>query len=98
MRDDLHQVFDFITAEDGDIMLLIQKVEGEPESPAFEIDKNERSLWLHRSQNNSIELQEIDEEMLNKLLNMKKILVCEMNMPSSAENYDPEYIYEAVKL
>ena len=98
MKDDLHHVFDFITAEDGDIMLLIQKVEGEPESPAFELDKQEKSLWLHRGPNTSIELQDIDEEIMGKLLNMNKILVCEMNAVPSVENPDPEYIYEAVKL
>ena len=98
MDDDLHQVFDFITAEDGDLMLLIYKMDGEPKSPAYEVDKNEKSIWLHRSENNSVELQDINEEILNKLLNINKILVCEMNMPSGLENSEPEYIYEAVKL
>ena len=97
MAEDLHQVFDFVVAEDGDLMLLIYKIEDEPTSPAFELDKEKKTLWLHRG-SNSVELQDINEDILNKLLKMQKLLVCEMNMPTDMENSEPEYIYEAVKL
>ena len=93
----MHQVFDFVIAEDGDLMLLIYKIEGEPTSPAFEVDKEKKMLWLHRG-SNSVELQDINEDILDKLLKMQKLLVCEMDIPAEGESSEPEYIYEAVKL
>ena len=98
MVQDLHQVFDFVTAQDGDLMLLIYKTDGEPNSPSFEVDATEGSLWLYRNKNNNIMLNPIGEDIISKLLKMQKLLVCEMKFPDDVENSEPEYIYEAVKL
>jgi len=98
MAEDLHKVFDFLIADDGDMMLLVHKIDGEPKTPAFEVDKKEKTLCLYRSRNSTVELQEIDEKIIDKLLNMPKLLVCEMNAPAVEENSEPEYVYEAVRI
>ena len=98
MLQDLHQVFDFVTAQDGDLMLLIYKTDGEPNSPAFEVDVKEGSLWLYRNKNSSIKLNPVDKDIISNILKMQKLLVCEMKFPDDMENSEPEYIYEAAKL
>ena len=66
--------YDFIVNEDDEIMLLIYARQTVPQTPVLELNLDEQTAFLYRSENDGIALSDISEDILDSLCDYDKIL------------------------
>lgn len=89
------QTFDFLINEEDEVMLLLYQQEGEPENPRIELNSEEKSAILHRSENEKLMLSDIPEEVFDSLDDTDKLMVCELSAEENEEDTKIVYAYEA---
>ena len=70
---------DFMENEKGEILLAIPETENEPNSPTLSFNKDASIAILNRNQNQKLEIKNIHPDIRGKLLEIKEILVTEVN-------------------
>lgn len=89
-------VYELLENDTGDIMVLIFGDEQMPESPSFYLDEQNKLIELTRNPNSAVLIEGLQPESIEKLRNITKLYVCEMQYN---ENPDEEnkilYAYAA---
>ena len=87
--------YDFIVNEDDEIMLLIYARQTVPQTPVLELNLDEQTAFLYRSENDGIALSDISEDILDSLCDYDKILVCELSQEENDDDTEIVNVYEA---
>lgn len=87
--------FDFIINDEDEVMLLLYQREGEPYNARIELYNDDRSAILFRNDVDSIEMQDIPEDVLDSLQDADKLLVCELSQEEDEADTKIVFAYEA---
>ena len=95
MAKGLHNLFDFVTTDSGELTLLLFKTKDEQLKPHIELEKETNTLWLYRNDDDILGLSGIEPKIITELASRKKLLVCEMTSPPTEKDSEIAYVYEA---
>lgn len=88
--------FEFIVTEEEDIMLLIYARKGNPENPAVEINLQNKTVILHRNQDDIVTLENVADDTLAILKEETALLIAEVAPTENPEENEVKQVYEAV--
>lgn len=92
MTKDNSNFYDFIISEDDEIMLLLYARDSKPQNPRIEVNLDNKSATLYRSENDGVSIEDISDEILDILYETDKLLICEL---SNTDNEDDTQIVNA---
>ena len=95
MTDDKFETYDFLINEEDEAMLLLYVREGEPKDSTIELDIENKSAILTRCENDTIEIQNIPDDVFDSIQESDKLMVCELSMEESEDDTEIVYAYEA---
>ena len=95
MNEEELQTFDFLINDEDEVMLLLYQQEGEPKNPRIELNPEEKSAILHRTENEELMLSDIPENVFDSLDDADKLMVCELSAEENEEETQIVYAYEA---
>lgn len=79
-------MYDILSNDNGEIIIIIEKQDGEPQNSRFYLDEENNSLCIRRHDKNEIELKNISEEEMEILKSVSQFLIIEIE--------DEEVVYE----
>lgn len=95
MNEEELQTFDFLINDEDEVMLLLYQQEGEPKNPRIELNPEEKSAVLNRTENEELMLSDIPEDVFDSLDDADKLMVCELSAEENEEDTQIVYAYEA---
>lgn len=87
--------FDFVVNDEDEVMLLLYAGASEPSNPRIVLNSADNSAELMRSENESIVLEGVPDEIFDSLADADKLLVCELSNTEKEEDSEIVYAYEA---
>lgn len=87
--------FDFLINDEDEVMLLLYQRESEPGDARIELNAEDKSAILFRTDDDSIMLKEISAEVFDSLQDADKLLVCELSREENEKDTQIVYAYEA---
>ena len=91
----MKNTFDFIVNDEDEVMLLLYSRDSKAQNAFIEISADEHSAILHRNENDSVLLQNIEDNIIDSLQDADTLLVCELNPDENQEDAQIVDAYEA---
>lgn len=90
-----NDVYDFVINEEDETMLLIYQRDGEPSEPKFELNSKNSEAVLYRNKDDEIILSDIPDEVIDSLIEVDSLLVCELTKAENEDETEVAFAYEA---
>lgn len=87
--------FEFIVTEQEDVMLIIYARSSNPVNPTVSINKQEKSVILHRNQNDVVTLEKVEDNILDILSEENALLIAEVIPTENPLENEVKQVYEA---
>ena len=93
---DKNATYDFVVNDEDEVMLLLYAGDTPPaEDTRIVLDAENGSAELYRSENESIVLDGVPDDIFDSLIDAGKLLVCEISNTENEEDSKIVYAYEA---
>ena len=86
--------YELMQNDNGDIMIMLYANESKPLNPSFHLNETIMQLELIRNSKNSILIEELQAETIEKIKKLQTIYVCEIKYnEENSNNDDAEIVY-----
>lgn len=90
-----YNTFDFMVTDENDVMLLLYARDTAPENPQVRLNSAGHSVELQRNAEDTVTLQEVEDEIFENLADEETLLVCEIAPTENDDESEIIYTYEA---
>lgn len=90
-----YNTFDFMVTEENDVMLLLYARNTAPENPHVRLNSAGHTVELQRNDEDTVTLQEVEDEIFENLTDEETLLVCEIAPTENDDESEIIYTYEA---